>query len=125
MLTSISLPLPFVPILYGSRQLFHTTSSVRTELMFIRLCWSANTDTLDFYMFNNLLIGMNVFARCKFMSLSIDEMLLLRYINLSTNFREMSFSEDLLSFVCIEIDINTCCCLLQTMLEQFLLRRCI
>ena len=41
----------------------------------------------DFNMINNLSIGFYTFTRCMLISLSVDEMLLPRYVNCSTNFR--------------------------------------
>ena len=37
-------------------------------------------------MINNLSIAVHAFGRCKLRSLSVDEILLLRYVNRSTNF---------------------------------------
>ena len=42
-------------------------------------------------MIDNLSITVHAFARCILMSLSVDETLLPRYANLSTNFREQPF----------------------------------
>ena len=39
----------------------------------------------------NKLTAVHTFARCILTSLSVDETLLLRYVNLSTNFRGLSF----------------------------------
>ena len=66
-------------------------------------------------------------------SLSVDEILLLRYLNLSTNFRctllklKMSFSFQTheLCFFCIHVETNTSCCLLQFMQQGIGLGRCI
>ena len=48
-------------------------------------------DRPDFHMTNNQSIEVNTFTMPILMSLSIDETLLPRYVNLSTNFRELSF----------------------------------
>ena len=42
-------------------------------------------------MINNLSIAFHTFARCMFTSLSVGEMLLPRYANLSTNFKDLPF----------------------------------
>ena len=49
-------------------------------------------------MIDNLSIAVHTFVRCILMSLSVDEMLLLRYINLSTTFREPPFSVEMSHF---------------------------
>ena len=51
------------------------------------------SDRFDFHIINNLLIAVHAIARCILMSFSVDEMLLLRYVNLSTNFREPQLSK--------------------------------
>ena len=47
---------------------------------------------VDFHMFNNLSIAVHAFASCTLISFSVDEMLLPRYVNLPTNFREPPFN---------------------------------
>ena len=49
------------------------------------------SDRSDFYTIDSLSIAVYAFARRIVMSLSVDETLLLRYGNLSTNFRELPF----------------------------------
>ena len=44
----------------------------------------------DFHMIDSLLISVHAFARRVLMSLSVDEILLPRYMNFSTNLRELS-----------------------------------
>ena len=48
-------------------------------------------DKSDFHMIDNLLIAVHAFASHILMSFSVDEMLLPRYMNLSTSFREPPF----------------------------------
>ena len=69
-------------------------------------------------MINNLLIAVHAFASHILKSFSVDEMLLLRYVNLSTNFREPPFNVEMsaflikthvLYFVCIHIEVNATC----------------
>ena len=45
----------------------------------------------DFHMIDSLSIAVHAFARNILISLSVDETLLPRYVNLSTNFRELPF----------------------------------
>ena len=60
----------------------HTTAAWK-KFCFILL------DKSDFHMIDSLLITIHTFTRCILMSLLVDEMLLSRYVNLSTNFREL------------------------------------
>ena len=46
-------------------------------------------------MTDNLSIAVHAFARCMLTSFSEDEILLLRYVNLSTNFRSQSLKVDM------------------------------
>ena len=48
-------------------------------------------DKSDFHIINNLLKAIHTFTGYILMSFSVDEMLLLRYLNLSTNFRNPPF----------------------------------
>ena len=48
-------------------------------------------DKSDFHMINSLLIAIHAYAGYILTSLSVDETLLLRYLNLSTNFRGPPF----------------------------------
>ena len=50
------------------------------------------SDKFDFHMINNLSMAIHTFTSHILMSFSVDETLLLRYVNLSTDFREPSFS---------------------------------
>ena len=49
------------------------------------------SDRSDFYMVDSLAIAAHAFARHKLTSLSVNEIFLLRNVNLSTNFRETLF----------------------------------
>ena len=49
------------------------------------------SDRLDFHMINSLSITVHAFARRVLMSLSVNEMLLPRYVDLFTNFRKLLF----------------------------------
>ena len=99
----------------------HCTITAWKKLQFILL------NRLNFYMIDNLSIVINAFARGILISFSVDEMLLPRYVNFSTNFREPSFliKTHIFHFVCIHMEANTTYCLLQTMQLEFSLGRCI
>ena len=80
----------------------------------------------DFHLFDNLVV--HAFASCILITFSVDETLLPKYVNLSTKFREPPFSVDIssfliktlvLCFVCIHMDANATCCLLQILQESF------
>ena len=62
------------------------------KLLFILL------DRFDFHMIDNQSIAIHAFASHMSMSFLVDEMLLLRYVNLSTDFREPLFSVDMFPF---------------------------
>ena len=49
-------------------------------------------------MIDNLSIAVHIFAKCVLISLSVDEMLLLRYLNLSTNFRGLPLRVEMAPF---------------------------
>ena len=62
-------------------------------------------------------------------SLSIDEILLPRYVNMCTIFRGLPLKVKMapyclkLSFICVPVDTYVSCCLLQTILLGFCLSR--
>ena len=74
-------------------------------------------------MIDNLLIAVHAFARCMLTSFSIDEILLLRYMDLSTNLRALplrvemvpSHLKCILCFICIYVEANASYCLLPAM----------
>ena len=53
---------------------------------------------LNFHIIDSLTISFHAFAKCMLASLSVDEMLLLRYVNLSTNFRGLPLTVEMTSF---------------------------
>ena len=67
------------------------------------------------------------------MSFSVDKILLPRYMNLSTDFREPPFRvamspfwlKHVLCFVCIHMEANATCCLLQTIQQRLWTKDCI
>ena len=56
------------------------------------------SDKSDFHMINNLSVAVHDFASCILTSFSVDEMLLLRYMFLSTSFKEPPFSVEMSPF---------------------------
>ena len=85
---------PILTAWSGCRSIYNTygvpyssidTTAAWKKSLFILLVRS------DFNMINSLLIAAHAFTRCILTSLSIDEMLLPRYMNLSTDFRELPF----------------------------------
>ena len=86
---------------YCFQDLFSITCSilVQSPFSFFSICFISihrvhlysSIDTTAAYGWNRLPYDWYIFARCILTSLSVDEMLLLRYINLSTNFREPPF----------------------------------
>ena len=85
------------------------TTTAWKKLCFVLL------DRLDFDMIDYLLIAIHAFTSRIFMSFSVDEMLLLRYMNLSIDFREPPFRVEIsflikthvLCFVSIDMEANT------------------
>ena len=80
------------------------------------------SDRSDFHMIDSLLIAVQAFARCILTSLSVDETLLLRYVNLSPNFAVLLIRMEMAPFylnymhsvfVCIHMEANASCYLLQ------------
>ena len=88
----------------------------------------------DFHMIDNLAIAVHTFVGHVLVSFSVDEMLFMRYMNLTTDFREPPFSVEMSSFlikmyilwfVCIHMEPNATYCLLQAIQQGFGLGRCI
>ena len=67
-----------------STKMVHTYSSMDTTTTMKKIILS---DSYDFHTVSNLSIALNTFNRCLLTSLSVDERLLLRYLNLTTNLR--------------------------------------
>ena len=89
------------------------------------------SDWSDFHMINSLSMVAYAFTRHILTSLSVDEMLLPRYMNLSTNFRGLPFRVEMtpswlkLRFVCIHVEANASWSLLQATQQRFGLAKCI
>ena len=117
----VQFPSSFFSVCFVSIYVVYPYSSIDTTA-----AWKKSrfilSDRSDFLMIDNLLIAVNSSAGC-ILSLSVDEILLLRYVNLSTDFRRPPFRVEMLSsqlkhvlhFVCIHMEVNASCCLLQVM----------
>ena len=68
----------------------HPYNSTDTTVSWKKSCF-VSSGRSDFHMINSQLIEVHTFARCILISLSVDEILLLRYVNLFTNFRGLPF----------------------------------
>ena len=75
----------------------HPYSRIDTTAAWRKLSFILS-DRSDFHVINNLSIAVDTFASRILMSLSVDETLLPRNVNLSTNFREPPFSEEISPF---------------------------
>ena len=75
------------------------------------------SDRSDFHMTDNLSIAVHVFAWRMLTSVSVDEILLPKYVNLSTNFRSrtlrvdgsFSFKTHEHRFICVHVEANASC----------------
>ena len=72
----------------------HPYSSIDTTAVWKKLCFIISVRS-DFHMTDNLSIVVHVFAPRVLMSVSFDETLLPRLVNLSTSFRELPFSVEM------------------------------
>ena len=72
-------------VLLGSMWYIHPYCSINTATIGKTFCFIV-LEKANLQMINNLLLTVNDFARGMVTSLSVDEILLLRYMNLSTNF---------------------------------------
>ena len=75
----------------------HPYSRIDTTTAWKELCLIL-LDKSDFHIIDNVLKAVHVFASHILMSFSVDEMLLLRYVNLSTSFREPALSVEMSLF---------------------------
>ena len=79
----------------------------------------------DCDMIDNLLMAVHTFPMCMLTLLFVDEMMLPKYVNWSTNFRGIPFTGTILIkthelyFTWVPTDINATCCLLQAMQQGF------
>ena len=77
----------FFPICLVSIHVVHLYSRIVMTTAWKNLHFILS-NMFDFHMVNNLLIAVHAFASRMLMSFSVDKMLLLRQVNLSTNFKE-------------------------------------
>ena len=106
--------LAFFSLRFLSIRVVHPYSSTNTvtyckKLRFILSDW------LDFHMTDNLSIDVHSFSWHILTSLSVDEILLPRYVNMSTNFRvgvAPSRLKHMTCFICVYKEANSCklCC---------------
>ena len=80
----------FFSIHFVSVHVVHPNSSTDTTTALKKYCLILS-DRSDFYIIDSLSIAVNAFTKRILTSLSVDEMLLPRYVNLSTNFRGLLF----------------------------------
>ena len=64
----------------------HPYSSIDTDTVWRKPRFILS-DSLDFHKIDNQSIAFQAFARCRLTSLSVEEILLSRYVKLSANFR--------------------------------------
>ena len=90
----VQFPSSFFSRRFISIHVVHPYSRIDTTPAWKKLCFIL-LDRLDLHMIDNLPIAVHTFARRMLMSFLVDEILLLRYVNLSTNFREPPFRADM------------------------------
>ena len=89
----VQLPSSFI----SKRFVVHTYSSIITTATWKKLCFNLS-DGSDAHIINSLSITAQAFARFILISLSVDERLLPRYMNSSTNFWEPSLRVEMTPF---------------------------
>ena len=87
----VQLPSSFFSIRLVSAQVVHPYSSINTIATWKKLRFILSIRS-DFHMTDNLSVAIHAFASRVLMSVSVDETLLPRWVNLSTSFRELPFS---------------------------------
>ena len=83
-------PSSFFSMHFVSIHVVHPYSSIDTTAAWKKYYFILS-DRSNFHIINKLLIAVHAFARRILTSLSVDEILLSRYVNLSTNFRGLLF----------------------------------
>ena len=114
----------FPNILLESKQCNHTI--VLSQLLLGRI------PIAEIRFSSNLSIRIHALLMHMLTSLLVDEILLPRYTNWSTDFRDLPFNEEIappylkhgLCFIWVHVEISASCCLLQTMQQRFGLSRC-
>ena len=123
----------FFSIRFVSIHVVHPYSRIDTTTAWKKFRFILS-DRSDFHMINSLSIAVHAFARHALMALSVDETLLLRYMNLFTNFRElpskMEMSPTWLKYMysislALTMEANATCCILQAIEHGFGLGKCI
>ena len=90
-------PSTFFSIHFVSIRVVHLYSSIDTIAARKKLRLNL-LDRSDFHMTDSLSIAVHTFASHTLTSFSVDEMLLSRYVNLSTSFREPPFNVEMSHF---------------------------
>ena len=109
-------------------QVVHPYSSIDAPIPWKKSCFILS-DKSNFHMIDNLLIAVHAFPMHMFTLLSVDEIMLMRYVNCSTNFRGLPLSGDgsflfkihELCLICFHIGANAAHCLLRAMHQR---RKC-
>ena len=123
----VQFPSSFFSMLFVSVHLVYPYNSIdaataRKKSSFIL------SGTSDFPMIDNLSIAVHACARRMLTLLSVGEILLLRDVNLSTNFGGLPLRIEMaprLNILCVYVETNASCCLLLAMHMVFSLGRCI
>ena len=72
---------------------YHSTDTARTQKNFRFIL----SDKSNFHKVDNLSVAVHTLPMCILIRLSVDEILLPRYVNWSTNFRGLPFHEEMTS----------------------------
>ena len=90
-------PSSYASIRFVSVYVVHPYSRIDTTAAWKKLTFILSF-MLYFHMIDNQSIEIHAFSRCILMLLSVDEMLLTRYVDLSNNFRESPFRVEISTF---------------------------
>ena len=93
----VQFPSGFYSICLLSINVVHPYSRIDTNTAWKKLHFILS-DRFNFHMIDNLLIAVHAFNSHILISFSVDETLLLRYVNMSTNFRELLFRVEMSPF---------------------------
>ena len=90
----VQLPPSFFSIRFVNVNVMHPYSSIDTTAPWTKLRFILSVRS-DFHMTDTLSIAVRALTSHESMSVSVDETLLLRWVNLSTSFRELLFSVEI------------------------------
>ena len=91
-------PSGFFSVHFASILVVHPYNSLDSATACKKNSFSILLDRSDFHLIDNLSIAFSIFHRRMLTSLSVDEMLLPRYVKLSTNFRVLPLREERVPF---------------------------